>query len=225
VTEPSRFIVRPVPGTIARMTDEERLSLFGRPDIPADGDWSWKPPRSPQRVSQIKRTDPDPLPIPEPQPSDKRDRSSRDQDVRVLRRGSDPDDRGGGRSAGRRGEGVPGRTDGRGLVLPEAERQPGDAGDVHQVLRSVDSRAPLPSAYGPRESFCQHCGEEISVVTGNRHFRVWATVADRRASCPGRPWHFPVAQLGLTWYVDQADATGRRVHVRLQFGSDGRRLR
>jgi hypothetical protein len=34
-----------------------------------------------------------------------------------------------------------------------------------------------------------------------------------------------VAQLGLTWYVDQVDATGRRIHARLQFGSDGRRLR
>lgn len=228
VTE-SRFIVRPVPGTIARMTEAERLSLFGRPDIPADGDWSWKPPRSPQGRRSPVRTDPDPRPKGEPESSDKSDRSSCDQDVRALRGGPHGNEGCDERSApGRRAVGGVARG---GVVLPEAQRQPRVAGDVHPVVPTGD-RVPgpprtdlIPSAYGPSESFCQWCGEEVRVITGNRHFRIWGTVADRSASCPGRPYHFPVAQLGLTWYVDQADATGRRIHVRLQFDSAGRRLR
>lgn len=60
---------------------------------------------------------------------------------------------------------------------------------------------------------------------GNRHFRTWATVADRSATCPGRAFHFPVSQLDLHWYVTQADDAGAPTYFRLEFGPDGSRTR
>ena len=219
---------KPPPGwTAERWETQMAWSILG---IPPPG---WSPPRSRQSVRTLKRTDPDHPVIPGLEPSHKPDRSSRDQDVRALRRGSGPDDRGGVSHAD--GVGV-GPDHGGGLVLPEAQRQPGDAGDVHPVVPTGDrvpgqppasppDPGPLPSAYGPSESFCRWCGEEIRVLLGNRHFRTWATVAGRDATCPGRPFHFPVSQLRLTWWVTQADATRRPVQHRLTFDAEGRRTR